>query len=65
MDTEEILHDLHFQEFINSRSIKESTKQQYVIRISDYCNFLNKSPTDLIEEAESEEDERLRMKNVK
>lgn len=61
----EIIEDPHFNEFINSRPIRDSTKKQYTLRIKDYCNFLNKTPTELIEEAEKEEDEKIRQKKRK
>jgi len=60
MTPESIINDKHSLEFLNSRQITESTKAQYLQRMSKYCTFLNKTPTELIEEAE---DQRVRMKN--
>lgn len=65
MIPEYIIEDKHFQEFLKSRQITESTKYQYTLRIFSYCNFLNKTPTELIEEAEEAEDQKIRMKNRK
>ncbi len=63
MIKEDIINDAHFQEFLNSRQVRESTKEQYILRIFNYCDFLDKNPTELIEEAENEEEQRIRMKN--
>lgn len=62
MIKEDIIKDVHFQEFLNSRQVTESTKEQYVLRIFNYCVFLDKTPTELIEEAENDEEQRIRMK---
>lgn len=65
MIPEDIINDEHFKEFVNSRSIRETTKKQYISRVFNYCSFLNKTPTEIIEEAEEEEDLRIRMKKRK
>lgn len=65
MNMEKIMEDPHIKEFLNSRQIRKSTKRQYVLRITSYCNFTGKTPTQLIEEAELEEDKHIRMKNRK
>ena len=62
---EKIREDHHVKEFLNSRQIRQSTKRQYILRITSYCKFTGKTPTQLIEEAEAEEDNHIRMKNRK
>ena len=62
MIKKDIIEDAHFQEFLNSRQVRESTKEQYILRIFNYCVFLDKTPTELIEEAEIDEEQRIRMK---
>ena len=62
MIKEDIINDAHFQEFLNSRQVRTSTKEQYILRIFNYCVFLDKTPTELIEEAENDEEQRIRMK---
>ena len=63
MIKQDIIKDNHFQEFLNSRQVTESTKEQYLLRIFTYCIFLDKTPTELIEEAENDEEQRIRMKS--
>ena len=41
MIKKDIIEDVHFQEFLNSRQVRESTKEQYIIRIFNYCVFLD------------------------
>ena len=65
MISESIVNDNHFQEFLNNRQVTESTKEQYTVRMLSYCDYLNKNPTELIEEAEDDEDQMIRMKNRK
>ena len=63
MIREDIIKDTHFQDFLNSRQVRKSTKEQYISRIFKYCIFLDKTPSELIEEAEDEEEKKIRMKN--
>ncbi len=67
MKAEEIQQDQHIQDFLKTRSIRESTAKQYIKRIAIFCRFISKTPTQLIEEAEDEEDSNIRMKrrNIK
>ena len=51
----DILNDPHFQDFIVSRDLRESSVKKYARSIDQYCNFINKNPTELIKEAEVEE----------
>lgn len=43
-----------FKNFIKDRKLRESTELLYVRRLTDFCNFINKDPTDLIEESQKE-----------
>ncbi|WP_048190753.1 phage integrase N-terminal SAM-like domain-containing protein [Methanobacterium sp. SMA-27] len=52
-----------FKIFIQNRDVKSGTIELYSQIIKDYSNFLNKTPSEWITEAESEEDERIRMRN--
>ncbi|WP_414469453.1 tyrosine-type recombinase/integrase [Methanobacterium sp. ACI-7] len=61
----DIHEDTTLLEFLDSRNTKESTKEIYIRRIVVYCKFIGKTPTELIEEAEKEEEKRIRMRNRK
>lgn len=50
----EVNNDLYFKDFIEKRRLSESTKIVYIGRIRSYCEFLDKSPSDLIKEAQKE-----------
>ena len=43
--------------------MRKSTKEQYISRIFKYCICFDKTPSELIEEAEDEEEKKIRMKN--
>lgn len=47
----DIINDKKFQNFIKSRELRESTELLYARRLTDFCNFIDKDPTELIEEA--------------
>ena len=51
---EDIKSDPLFKTFLRSRNIKEKTIQIHETRLTLYCNYLKKFPTELIEEAEEE-----------
>jgi integrase len=61
----DIARDDLVKEFFLSKNIRESTKKHYLQRLSVYCSFINKTPSEMIEEAEYEEEERLRMRKRK
>lgn len=42
-------------EFLDARRRKQSTKREYANRVLKYCEFLDKTPTELIEEAEEDQ----------
>ncbi len=67
MTIEDIKEDHHVIDFLTTRRLRESTTKEYLLRINAYCNYLNKTPTEIIEEAEDQEDSNIRMKkrNIK
>ncbi|MBZ2166973.1 tyrosine-type recombinase/integrase [Methanobacterium spitsbergense] len=59
----DIKSDRHFQDLIISRNLRKSSIKEYAKSLNQYCVFINKNPTELIEEAENQEDQQIRMKN--
>ncbi len=57
----EIENDSRLIEFLESKKRKDSTKAQYIKRISRYCNFTGLNPTELIQEADFEDKTVLTM----
>ena len=57
--------DRHVKDFYRSRNLKEGTQDLYDSILKQYSLFTGKNPTELIEEAEEEEEKRIRMKNRK
>lgn len=64
-ELDDIKNDRCFKDFIRSRSRRPSTKSQYITRIKVYSNFTGKNPTQLIEEAENEEEKGIKLRNRK
>ncbi|EKF86852.1 integrase family protein [Methanobacterium formicicum DSM 3637] len=64
-ELDDIKNDRCFKDFIRSRSRRSSTKSQYITRIRVYANFVGKIPTELIEEAENEEEAGIKLRNRK
>jgi hypothetical protein len=62
---ESISSDENLNNFFIRRDLGHSTKKTYLIRIGKYCEFTQMTPTELILEAEAEEDQRKRMQNRK
>ena len=60
-----IKEDPHLIDFLENRHLKPASIDQYTRQLKQYCKFTKKTPTELIEEAEDEEEERIRMKNRK
>lgn len=60
-----ITNDRHIKDFYRSRNLRGSTQDLYTTLLTHYCLYVGKTPTELIEEAEEEEEERIRMKNRK
>lgn len=61
----DISMDSMVKEFFLAKNIRESTKKHYLVRLRYYCSFIDKTPSQMIEEAEDEEEERLRMRKRK
>lgn len=57
-----IQDDPHLIEFLQNLNVRKSTKEIYIKRLKVYCEFTDKTPTQLIEEAEEDEENRIRMK---
>lgn len=57
-----IQEDKYFKLFLRSRNLRQSTQNLYKQTLKRYCEFTRKTPTQLINEAEKEEKERLRMR---
>ncbi|KAF5047702.1 Tyrosine recombinase XerC [anaerobic digester metagenome] len=62
---EEIEEDPLVKEFLGSRPIKYPTIKNYLMRFWHYSNFTGISPTELIEEAEAEEEQKIRSRHRK
>ncbi len=62
---EELLQDPLLQEFIFSRNIKEKTIETYIAAIQHYSQVTGKTITELIEEAEKEEDSGVKRRKRK
>lgn len=60
-----IKEDPHLIDFLENRNLKPATIDQYTKQLTQYCKYTGLTPTQLIEEAEYEEEERIRMKNRK
>ena len=58
----DILEDSLFKAFIQNRGIRKGTITRYNTQLKMYCNFIGKTPTELIDEAEKE-DLQIRMRN--
>ncbi|MGF7118345.1 tyrosine-type recombinase/integrase [Methanobacterium oryzae] len=50
----EVVNDPYFINFIKKRKLSESTERVYNGRLSSFCKFLGKSPSELIKEAQKE-----------
>lgn len=50
-----IRKDESFRNFVKNREIRESTEILYARRLNDFCKFIGKNPTQLIEEALEEQ----------
>jgi len=58
----DIIDDEEIKDFLRSKPRRESTEIEHIKRLRNYCDFLGKSPTKLINEAEYDEEHRIRMK---
>lgn len=62
MDIDE---DTHYRDYITTKNPKQRTEQAIYQRLTKYFTYINKTPTNTIEEAEQEEDNNTRMKRRK
>lgn len=56
MQIQDIREDECVRDFLRSRRIRNSTKTQLTYQLHVYSSFLNKTPSEIIDEAEAEED---------
>ena len=54
-----------YQKFLIKKDRRKSTVRTYKIRLGNYCKFTGLLPSELIDEAEAEEDARIRMRKRK
>jgi integrase len=57
--------DKYFQQFILERNLQKNTINQYKISLKNYCNLNQMTITELMLEADNEEENRVRNKNKK
>ena len=62
---ENIEKDPHIQMFLQTRNMKPRTIELRLLQIKDYCKHHNMTPTQIIEEAEEDEDQQIKMKHRK
>ena len=54
-----ITNDLYFKNFINTKRLSKSTERVYLGRIKSFCEFLGKTPSELIKEAQYGTEQRI------
>lgn len=59
----DIENDETFQDFLNSRGITKNTRRKLTYQMKNYCNYQELTPTQLIEEADEEQDAGTKRKN--
>ena len=65
MEKADIMGDPKFQQFVRSRGHKERTIRLHCISLQFYSDFLGKTPTEIIDEAIMEEEDRIRRDSRK
>ncbi|OEC84933.1 MULTISPECIES: tyrosine-type recombinase/integrase [Methanobacterium] len=65
MTYRDIENDPCVKDFLRSRRLRESTKKEYLGRLKQYCLFTGKTPTELIDEAEMEQDQGIKSRKRK
>jgi len=58
-------NDHFFKKFLDERNIKKTTQNNYKYHLRYYCQLINKTPKELIEDARKEEDNGIKMRNRK
>jgi len=61
----EIFEDEHLIKFINGKNWKPNTIRLYKVCLKNYCNYTGLTPTQLIYEADDEQDREIKQKNRK
>lgn len=59
---EDILSDPEYKNFLRSKTLKQGSKKSYMQRLRAYCNFNEMSLTELIKEAEKEEEDGIKKR---
>lgn len=65
MDILEIQEDPVFASYLEEKLLKPSTIENYSYHMQRYCNSTGMTPTQLLEEAENEEEERIPLRKSK
>ena len=65
MNYRDIENDPCVKDFLRSRRLRESTRKEYLGRLNQYCLFTGKTPTELIDEAEMEQDQGIKTRKRK
>lgn len=62
LTTQDILDDPYFQEFLDSSPLKQRSKDLYTLFMKNYSNYVKKTPTEIIDEAEKEQEDGVRSR---
>ena len=58
-------NDIAFKKFLDERNIKIATQENYRYHLHYFCQLINKTPKELIEDAKKEEEYGIKMRNRK
>ena len=61
-DIMEIRNNSLFKQFAEERKLSDKSKRTYELSLTDYCRFHNMNLTELLEEADREEEDGIRLK---
>jgi integrase len=61
----DLREDPLIKKFLRNRELQKSTETRYLGNLKLYCKFIDKTPTEFIDEADFEEDSRIRLRNRK
>lgn len=59
----EIVNDPHLKKFLQNRDLRPNSMTNYVPALKNYSTYTELTLTELIDQAEQEEEDRIRMKN--
>jgi integrase len=65
MDFKDIQEDVVFEDYLEEKQLKPRTIELYIYHMQKYCNVTGMTPTQLLEEAEAEEEERVPLRKTK